>query len=231
MKIGIPKALHYHKYGFLWKKFLEYLDIPYIVSVSTNKNILENGKKNSTDETCIPCKIYLGHINYLKDKCDKVLVPRFLGIEKQRIECIKFNSIYDVVKNTLEDVELLEYDIDYTKNKYEKMEFIKLGNMLNKKTKDSIIAYLYAKKDYDNYRLERFVKQEKLINNSNNKKILILSHSYNINDEVIGKPVINILKKYNIDIIYSDRYLEKKNNFKNLIKTLYGNLNKKIIKA
>ena len=37
MKIGIPKALHYHKYGYLWKKFFEYLDIPYVVSCATNK--------------------------------------------------------------------------------------------------------------------------------------------------------------------------------------------------
>ena len=72
MKIGIPKALYYHKYGYLWKKFFEYLEIPYIVSENTNKNILEQGKKHATDETCIPCKIYLGHIENLKNKLERM---------------------------------------------------------------------------------------------------------------------------------------------------------------
>ena len=227
MKIGIPKALYYHKYGYLWKRFFEYLEIPYVVSENTNKNILEQGKKYATDETCIPCKIYLGHIENLKNKCTHILVPRFLGTEKQKIECIKFNSIYDVVKNTFPNIKLIEYDIDYTKNKNEKLEFVRLGNKLNKKTKEAVIAYLCAKNDYEHYKKEQFRKQEELINNNTkNKKVLVLSHSYNICDEVIGKPIVNILKKYNISLIYSNKYLGKEDCSKKYSETLYWNSNK-----
>ena len=230
MKVGIPKALFYHKYGYLWEKFFDNLGISYIVSPDTNKQILEKGKKLSTDETCIPCKIYLGHIDYLKDKCDVVLVPRFLGIEKQKIECIKFNSIYDVVKNTFDSLNILEYDIDYTKRKFEKLEFIKLGNKLNIKTKDVIGAYIDAKKEFNNYKLQLYNKQEQKLNSKNNK-VLILSHPYNTYDKIIGNQVTNILKKYNIDLIFSDRYISDTDNSYKYSETLYWNSNKEILNA
>lgn len=231
MKIGIPQALLFHKYNILWKSFFDYLEVPYIVSPKTNKQILNNGKKYSTDETCIPCKIYLGHINYLKDKCDFILVPRFLGVEKLNIECIKFNSMYDVVKNTLPKAKLLEYDIDYTKKKYEKLEFIKLGNKLGYKTTDALAAYKYAKKIYEKNRKEAFKKQEGRLKIINKRKVLILSHSYNIYDEVIGKPIIDILKKYNVEVIYSTNYNLKSDNSKKYSETLYWNSNKEILNA
>ena len=104
MKIGIPRSLMFHKLGYLWIKFFENLNIDYIISPNTNKNIVDAGKKLTTDENCIPFKIHMGHINYLKDKCDLILVPRFLGTEKDKQECIKFNSIYDVVKNSFIDI-------------------------------------------------------------------------------------------------------------------------------
>ncbi len=230
MKVGIPNALFYHKYGYLWKKFFDYLGIEYIVSPNTNKKILERGKRLSTDETCIPCKIYLGHIDYLKDKCDMVLVPRFLGIEKQKIECIKFNSIYDVVKNTFNNLELLEYDIDYTKNKFEKLEFIKLGNKLNQKSKDSLIAYMNALTDYKRYKIKKYLDQESKLNNDKTK-VLILSHPYNSYDELIGKQVTKILASYNIDLIYSDRYVSNEDKSYKYSETLYWNSNKEILNA
>lgn len=230
MKIGIPNSLFYHKYGYLWKKFFDYLGVEYIVSPNTNKTILEKGKRLATDETCIPCKIYLGHIDYLKDKCDMVLVPRFLGIEKQKIECIKFNSIYDVVKNTFNNLDLLEYDIDYTKNKYEKKEFIKLGNRLNKNSKDSLIAYNNALADYKKNKIKLHTEQEEKIN-SDKTKVLILSHSYNSYDKLIGKQINKILTKYDIELIYSDRLITNVDKSYKYSETLYWSSNKEILNA
>ncbi len=231
MKIGIPRALFFHKYGYLWKSFFDYLEVPYIVSPKTNKLILEKGKKYATDETCIPCKIYLGHIDYLKNKCDIVLVPRYLGNEKLRIECIKFNSIYDVVKNTFKNLKTIEYNIDYTTRKFEKQEFIRLGNQLGFKLKDAVNAYKYAKEKYEKRRKDLFKKQEMKSSIINKRKILILSHPYNTFDEIIGIPVINILKKYNVELIYSNLYYEQMDNSKKYSETLYWNSSKEILNA
>lgn len=231
MKIGIPRSLMFHKLGYLWIKFFENLNIDYIISPNTNKNIVDAGKKLTTDENCIPFKIHMGHINYLKDKCDSILVPRFLGTEKDKQECIKFNSIYDVVKNSFIDINLIEYDIDYTENKYEIFEFINLGNKLGKKRIESLKAYRKAKKQFKEYNLKRFENQKSIIKTSKNKKILLLGHHYNLYDNVIGKPVVKILKKYNIDPIYSDIFISKKDRSENISTTLYWNSNKELINS
>lgn len=231
MKIGIPRSLMFHKLGYLWIKFFENLNIDYIISPNTNKNIVDAGKKLTTDENCIPFKIHMGHINYLKDKCDLILVPRFLGTEKDKQECIKFNSIYDVVKNSFIDINLIEYDIDYTENKYEIFEFINLGNKLGKKRIESLKAYRKAKKQFKEYNLKRFENQKSIIKTSKNKKILLLGHHYNLYDNVIGKPVVKILKKYNIDPIYSDIFIFKKDRSENISTTLYWNSNKELINS
>ncbi len=82
MTIGIPKSLLYHRYNTLWESFFEYLDIDTITSPSTNKEILEEGIKYANDEACLSLKIYLGHIKYLANKCDYILIPRIESLKK-----------------------------------------------------------------------------------------------------------------------------------------------------
>ena len=67
------------------------------------------------------------------------------------------------------------------------------------------MSYKIAKKEFNN-------KRNKLINenikklNSDNKKILLVGHPYNLYDSYIGTPIIKYLNKYNIEIIYSDLF-------------------------
>ena len=70
------------------------MDFPYIDGI-----ILDLGIKYSTDEMCLSLKIFLGHVSYLKDKCDYVLIPRIdnYGIDNQT--CTNFLSLYDIIKN------------------------------------------------------------------------------------------------------------------------------------
>ena len=76
------------------------------------------------------------------------------------------------------------------------------------------------------------LKQTNILNN-NNKKILLAGHPYNIYDELIGKPIINILKENNIDIVYADIYdkkgLEKES--KEISKDTYYTINKELMGA
>ena len=78
MKIGLPKALLYHYYSHLWKAFFDELKVNYIESNDTTIKTLILGKEKSIDESCLALKIYLGHIEELKDKCDYILVPRII---------------------------------------------------------------------------------------------------------------------------------------------------------
>ena len=82
MKIGLPKALLYYYYAPLWKAFFNELNVDIIESNDTTAKTLILGKEKSIDESCLALKIYLGHIEELKDKCDYILVPRIYSITK-----------------------------------------------------------------------------------------------------------------------------------------------------
>ena len=48
--------------------------------------------------------------------------------------------------------------------------------------------------------------------NSSNKKVLIISHAYNIHDEYLGSPLLKILNDNNIDVLYSNYFDSNKTN-------------------
>ena len=52
--------------------FLKDLGLDVILS-EINKDILDRGINISNDEMCLSLKVYLGHIDYLKDKCDNFI--------------------------------------------------------------------------------------------------------------------------------------------------------------
>ena len=95
MRVGIPRGLFYYYYGELWCSFFDKLGISYIVSPETNKEIKKLGSKYSSDEMCLSLKNYIGHVAYLVDKCDVILVPRIdnYGINEQT--CTNFLSCVD----------------------------------------------------------------------------------------------------------------------------------------
>ena len=110
MKIGIPRSLFYYYFADLWISFFKYLKIEIISSPETNKEIMDLGIKYSTDEMCLALKNYIGHVVYLKDKCDYVLIPRIdnYGIDNQT--CTNFLSCYDIINNMF-DINILNYNV------------------------------------------------------------------------------------------------------------------------
>ena len=202
MKIGIPKALLYYYYAPLWKAFFNELNVDIIESNDTTPKTLILGKEKSIDEACLALKIYLGHIEELKDKCDYILVPRIYSITKSEQVCTNFNALYDIVRNTFPNVKILNYNIDLKHHHTEKSGFIKMGKELGFSIIESLNAYNKAKIIENNYyKSEENKAKEEL--RSNKTKILLLGHPYILKDNLIGKSIINYLEKNNISIIYS----------------------------
>lgn len=199
--VGIPRALTYYYYDIFWKHFFDILDVDLIYSPDTNIDILNKGSSIANDEMCLSLKIYLGHIDYLKDKCDYILIPRIENYGKGNQTCTNFLGLYDLVNN-LFDINILDYNIC---NDNELQQLITLGSKIGK-SKDSVIfAYNKAKEllniKHNNNQLLQLKKLEE-----SGKKILLISHPYNTYDNLIGKNIIDMFKKYDIDIIYSDLF-------------------------
>lgn len=228
--IGIPKALLFYKYGNLWMEFFENLGLDVIISPNTTKETLEIGKKYVIDESCLSMKIYMGHIDYLKDKCDYILIPRIDCLKKGEKVCTNFMSLYDLTNN-LFNINILNYNIDVTKGEDEEFAFITMGLELGFKLREIKKAYKDAKEEVERINNKKISRQNKIIAETDNIKVLIAGHPYNIYDSLIGKGIIEYLKNNNIDILYSDIYNKKylETDYKRIAPKNYFTYNKEII--
>lgn len=232
IKIGIPRAFLYYRHYILWKNFFERLNCHIVLSPESSKEILDIGTKYSIDESCLSSKIYLGHTASLVEKCDYILIPRIENYGKNEKVCVKFNALYDIVKNLFPDQKLLTYNIEKTKLKTEFLGFIKMGLKINKNIFKVIISYFIAKRKKKIQENINYITQERKLNN-NKIKVLIVAHPYNLYDKYISNNIIKYLEKNNIQMIYSDKLNKKtaKDYSKELSNTLYWTYSKEIIGA
>lgn len=229
MKIGIPRGLFYYYYKDIWNEFFNELGIEVIVSPKTNKEIIDLGMKYSTDEMCLSIKNYIGHVAYLKDKCDYILIPRIDNYGDFNQTCTNFLSIYDYLNNML-DINILNYNINLNNNESEKNGLINIAVKLGKLKKRASIAYEIAR-----IKSNKILKKKRIINHnkldSNKLKILLISHSYNTYDEFIGIPIIKLLENMNVEVIFSDQFDSKLSNnlVSNLTKNLYWKYSREML--
>ena len=229
MKIGIPRGLFYYYYGDLWIDFFEKLGISYIVSPDTNREIMLLGNKYSTDEMCLSMKTYIGHVAYLSDKCDCILVPRIDDFGLYDQTCTNFLACYDIINN-LFDIKIVNYNICYTNGEDEEKAFLELGKFFGMSYSLIRNAYFYSVCRYN-----KSLKKKIALNfnnlNCDDKRILLVSHSYNLYDSLIGKPIVDFLKSMGCVVIYSDLFDRKvcRDKSLNLSKGLFWKYSKEII--
>ena len=98
------------------------------------------------------------------------------------VVCVKFNALYDIAKNTFENANLLNYNLDVMAGCTEQKGFIDMGRELGKSRFKSLMAYKKAKKAELINRKQKLELQSQLLNSVDKLKILIVSHPYITND-------------------------------------------------
>ena len=239
MTIGLPRALLYYKYKYLWEAFFKELGCDIISSPHTDRKIMEGGINLSIDECCLPTKIYMGHVKELIGKCDYVLVPRIVSFGKKEDVCVKLNAMYDIVKNTFSDINILDYNVDKPNGHTESKGFVEMGKILGNNYHKSLRAYKRAKKIQILKEEEVSDAQEKLLASHEDllkvqkeaPKILIISHAYNIYDNMLGRPVTDMILKMGCIPIYADKFNKEKceKEAKKISSCLYWKYNKELI--
>lgn len=209
MKIGIPRGLGIYEYPILFIKFFEYLGIDVVMSDKSNSNILKEGINNSLSESCLASKIFMGHVENLvkrkeNEKIDYIFIPRLCTFENNQTICVKLFAVYDICKNIF-DAKFLTLNIDYEKNNTELSAFLKLGKKLNKTRAQIVYAYIKARKMQRIYDQSKLKKQIETIKKYDGKlKILLVAHPYVAYDEILGKKIIQILKKEGANIYFAN---------------------------
>lgn len=228
-KIGIPKALYYYYFGSLYQNFFEELGYEVVISPNTNVEILELGEHYATDEMCLSMKIFLGHVAYLQDKCDYIVVPRIdnYGICDQT--CTNFLALFDIV-HSLFPTKILNYNIDLEKGEDEFKGFIRMGRQLQCDEIKTMEAYEKAEEKEEREARKKMHQNAKMLKEKN-LKILVVSHPYNTYDAMVGKPIFAFLEKLGVTLIYSDRFDKKRTSYysKIISSDLYFKFSKEIL--
>ena len=124
--IGIPRAMSfYHNYPFYYG-FFSALGIKIILSDVTTKQTLSCGSALVVTETCLPIKIYVGHILNLLDKgVDRILVPSLQSIAPKIYNCSKIRGLPDLIRNVVKrDFTMIEATLDKSEKNQGLYEFL-----------------------------------------------------------------------------------------------------------
>ncbi|RPI24221.1 MAG: hypothetical protein EHM70_21550, partial [Chloroflexota bacterium] len=130
-RIGIPRALHFLQHYPMWRTFFESFGAEVVISPPTNRDILAGGAQMVADVTCLPVKVYAGHVAWLRDhgQVDAVFVPAIRSMERGALHCSKFQALPDLMRATITHCpKLLEIGIDAHRYKIPQEEaFRRLG--------------------------------------------------------------------------------------------------------
>ncbi|MBM3315177.1 hypothetical protein FJY71_04960 [candidate division WOR-3 bacterium] len=101
MKVGIPRALLYYRYGRFWERFISELGHEVVVSRKTDKVLVQEGVKRVPSEVCLPIKIVAGHVMELAGRVDALFLPRVMSMDDRLYACPKMIGIVDICRMML----------------------------------------------------------------------------------------------------------------------------------
>lgn len=232
MTIGIPKALLYYRYQYLWETFFEGLGCKVVTSRDTCQAMLTEGIARSIGECCLPVKLFMGHVASLLGRCDHILVPRFETLAKNEEFCVRFWGLPDIVHNTFPDASLIGYNLQGDRHENQWHGFLRMGKYLGKSSIQIRRAYRAAADEQQRQDRLSAERQQRLLR-CDAPKILLASQPYLIHDAFVGQTLVRMLREQGGIPIYSDRC--DRGNCRTSSKTmsagLYWTLNKEIIGA
>lgn len=132
-RVGIPRALVYYEYFPMWRRFFEVLGMEVVLSPATTRSTVSAGIGRMVAETCLPVKVYAGHVCYLRDAgVDYVLVPAIRATEPGLFHCSKFLGLPDLMRAVVDNCPpLLELNVDIGKKRRDLQSVIReLGKTL-----------------------------------------------------------------------------------------------------
>lgn len=234
MKIGIPRALLYHRYDVLWTKYFQELGFETVISPVTNKTILEDGDRYAIDENCLSSKLFFGHVSALIGKCDYIFVPRIANYGKDGVLCSRFEALYDIAVNTFrgKGTEFITCDIDVEQKKSELDAYASLALQFDKTMTEGARAYEAAKEAARTVQQKKIEAQEALLK-KDGIKILVVGHSYNLHDTYIGMPIVQALKKLDAIPLLADSVDMDvvRNRYTNICKSVPWMVNRELVGA
>lgn len=220
--IGIPLAMSfYNNYPFYYGFFTD-LGIKIVLSDITTKQTMSNGSALVVTETCLPIKVYIGHILNLIDKgVDKILVPSIQSIAPKIYNCSKIRGLPDLVRNVVKrDFTMVEATLDKSEKNHGLYEFltemaapfgITDEKVIKKASKAGWRCYnnfhIMAKSGMSYKKAINYALQGKVFIENQTKEypisIALVSHGYNIYDDRTCMKIFDKLEAMDVKVYTS----------------------------
>jgi len=223
VRVGIPRALLYYQYHPAWKVFFEELGAEVVVSPPTTQSMLAAGTSRVVSDTCLPAKIFIGHVISLKGQCDYIFIPAIRSLKSKTYNCAKFLGLPDMTKAVVpESPPILDIEIDINKGERALSRTIyQLGRNFTVSPRRIKRAAQTAWQAYIDYK--KMMHENKLIppeaisalsgnsdtafeqriepSGNTTMTIGLIGHAYLLYDEHINYRLINRLGQYGIRIL------------------------------
>ena len=226
--VGLPRALMYYRYGALWTAFFEALGREVVLSRPTDRAVAERGSALANDECCLASKIYLGHVDELRGRCDGVFVPSLANVGQHRSFCTKFQALPDLVSNTFEEGELRVVSCLVNQKKRPAMDesFEALALQFGASPKEAKHAWKEASKAQERVERDAAAAQTQALEDIEAARraaeapvpadaaagkapepplaILLAAHPYVARDPYLGGVIVDLLQQMGATVLFSD---------------------------
>lgn len=250
VKIGIPRTLFYYEYFPMAKVFFNELGIEVIISEKTSREILNLGIQKAHADTCVPIKVFYGHVQSIKDNVDYLFIPRITCLNGQTVYCPKFLAMSDIIRHALDDVpEIIGNRIDVREHRFAVWNvFYNIGmRFTNSKLKvlKAYVKSLYALKRYKGLLMQGLLPEQAMqqlnnpkkiqtkVNSKTSLKFAVLGYPYTIYDEFTTVSLLSRLQKLDVHTITLEQipYAWIKKQHKKLPKRMFWTYSDAIVKS
>ncbi len=209
--IGIPRALVYYSYIPFLSGFFEKLGFEIVYSDYTTKKTLSEGSSLVVTETCLPIKVYVGHVlNLLEKGVKNIFTPSIQSVAPKIYNCSKIRGLPDLIRNVVKgDYRIIEATLDKSEKNLGLNEFVRQAvlpfGIKDEKKIDEAVKEGFVR--FNNFKVMmqhnmsfdtalKHAKEGKVVINSENVdkdiNVALIAHGYNIYDKRI---CMDIFKK------------------------------------
>lgn len=220
--IGIPRGMSYYEHYPFWYGFFSALGIKVILSGKTTKQTVSKGSALVVTETCLPIKIFVGHVVELLEKgIKRIFVPSIQSIAPKIYNCSKIRGLPDLIRNVIkEDFELIEPTMDKSEKNQGFYELLKGSvkcfgitdfDIIRKASKEGWRLY-----NIFNTMMRNGISYKEALKNALSGKIILkeddgdypinialVAHGYDVLDDQASMKVFDKLKKMGVKVFTS----------------------------
>ncbi len=245
MRVGIPGGLLYYRYGRLWNSFLRALGAEVIESGETTRSILTSGVSKAENESCLPVKVFYGHVLALKDRVDALFVPRLVSVKRRTHTCPKMLGLPDMARAAAgEEVTVISPTIDFRSGLWHNYRAVySMGRIFTSNPMRIIAAGIKAWREHRLY-LERLTlgldhksalvgEVGSLLCEGRELRIGVIGHHYNVYDTFTTMSLLERLGAMGVDAVTADMVPEKLRDgeLKRLPKDIYWSYEREVAGA